>query len=175
MVLLLCDTRSFSTNFMIELFNDLTKRNNRSSCFFNWNTFKPQQPPKLGLSPGGGGVTWVFFGWVCSARDSKLAPRSKKNFPSNWYPVLEFALKLIPRSRNGPIFFYFVLECNKSITVCFSNALSSIFKSKLSLNNFKWLLTKLELSCVRNIIPRSRKRLWNGYPVLNTYLYIFNL
>ena len=29
--------------------------------------------------PGGG--TWVFFGWVCAARDSKLAPRSKKNFP----------------------------------------------------------------------------------------------
>ena len=26
-------------------------------------------------------------------------------------------------------------------------------------NNFKWLLTKVELSCVRNIIPRSRKRL----------------
>ena len=31
--------------------------------------------------PGGGGGTWVFFGWVCSARDSKLAPRSKNNFP----------------------------------------------------------------------------------------------
>ena len=31
-------------------------------------------------APGGGG-TWVFFGWVCAARDSKLAPRSKKNFP----------------------------------------------------------------------------------------------
>ena len=30
--------------------------------------------------PGGGG-TWVFFGWVCAARDSKLAPRPKKNFP----------------------------------------------------------------------------------------------
>ena len=30
--------------------------------------------------PGGGG-TWVFFGWVCAARDSKLAPRSRKNFP----------------------------------------------------------------------------------------------
>ena len=30
---------------------------------------------------GGGGGTWVFFGWVCAARDSKLAPRSKKNFP----------------------------------------------------------------------------------------------
>ena len=27
------------------------------------------------------GGTWVFFGWVCAARDSKLAPRSKKNFP----------------------------------------------------------------------------------------------
>ena len=29
--------------------------------------------------PGGG--TWVFFGWVCAARDSKLAPRSRKKFP----------------------------------------------------------------------------------------------
>ena len=27
------------------------------------------------------GGTWLFFGWVCAARDSKLAPRSKKNFP----------------------------------------------------------------------------------------------
>ena len=24
-----------------------------------------------------GGGTWVYFGWVCAARDSKLAPRSK--------------------------------------------------------------------------------------------------
>ena len=29
----------------------------------------------------GGGDTWVFFGWVCAARASKLAPRSKKNSP----------------------------------------------------------------------------------------------
>ena len=50
------------------------------------------------------------------------------------------------------------------------NALNRIFKSNLSLNNFKWLLTKVELSCVRNIIPRSRKRLLNGYPVLNLEL-----
>ena len=28
----------------------------------------------------------------------------------------------------------------------------------------------MELSCVRNIIPRSRKRLWNGYPALNQEL-----
>ena len=33
-----------------------------------------------GETPGGGG-TWVFFGWECAARDSKLGPRSKKNFP----------------------------------------------------------------------------------------------
>ena len=33
------------------------------------------------LLPGGGGGTWVFFGWICAARDSKLAPRSKNNFP----------------------------------------------------------------------------------------------
>ena len=31
--------------------------------------------------PWGGGGTWVFFGWVFAARDFKLAPRSKKNFP----------------------------------------------------------------------------------------------
>ena len=47
--------------------------------------------------PGrGGGGTWVFFGLVCAARDSKLAPRSQKK---------KILLKLIPRSRNGPIFY----------------------------------------------------------------------
>ena len=36
----------------------------------------------MSLARGGRGGTWVFFGWVCAARDSKLAPRSqKKNFP----------------------------------------------------------------------------------------------
>ena len=68
---------------------------------------------------------------------------------------------------------FFILRsgCNKSTTVCLlTHALNRIFKSNLSLNNFKWLLTKLELSCVRNIIPRSRKRLWNGYPFLNQEL-----
>ena len=32
------------------------------------------------------GSTWVFFGWVCAARDSKLAPRSKKNSPKTDTP-----------------------------------------------------------------------------------------
>ena len=64
-------------------------------------------------SPGGGG-TWVFFGWGRAARDSKLAPGSKKkppkvmprsrNGPIFVYPVLEFVLKLIPRSGNGPVY-----------------------------------------------------------------------
>ena len=43
-------------------------------------------------NPGGG--TWVFWGCVCAARDSKLAARLKK-----------VPLKLIPRSRNGTIFY----------------------------------------------------------------------
>ena len=37
-----------------------------------------------GSEPGGG--TWVFFGCVCAARDSKLAPRSKKNSPKTDTP-----------------------------------------------------------------------------------------
>ena len=40
------------------------------------------------------GGTWLFFGWVCSAREPKLAPVLNK-----------FSLKLIPRFRNGPIFY----------------------------------------------------------------------
>ena len=35
---------------------------------------------KLHKARGGGGTS-VFFGWVGGARDSKLEPRSKKNFP----------------------------------------------------------------------------------------------
>ena len=50
------------------------------------------------LAPGGGG-TWVFFGWVCAAWDSRLAPRSKKKFPLNWYPILEMGQFFILCSR----------------------------------------------------------------------------
>ena len=53
--------------------------------------------------PGGGGVgTWVFFGWVCAARASKLAPRSKKNCPKTDSPVLEIGQFFIPHSRIRP-------------------------------------------------------------------------
>ena len=66
----------------------------------------------------------------------------------NWHPVLEMGQFFIRRSRGQQ-------EYNGLLV----NALSSIFKSNLSVNNFKWLLTKVELRCVRNIIPPSRKRL----------------
>ena len=36
---------------------------------------------QMEIPEGVGGGTWVFFGWVCAARASKLAPRSKKKFP----------------------------------------------------------------------------------------------
>ena len=167
------------------------------------------------LNPGGGGHQGIFWVGICAARDSKLPPRSKTNSPKidtpfqKWanflYPVLEFALKLIPRSRNGPIFYtpfqkvyklkwpcffkrYFFICSTYTSNKCFFiiqdggvsargsrqntpapctlkhrekpwgrgwqqeynslfvNALNRIFKSNLSLNNFKWLLTKLELS-----------------------------
>ena len=69
--------------------------------------------------PGG---SWVFFGWVCAAQDSKLAPLSKKISPSidtpflKWanflYPVLEFALKLIPVLEMGQ---FFILRSRKFV------------------------------------------------------------
>ena len=35
-----------------------------------------------------GGGAWVFFGWVCAAWDSKLAPRSKnKDSPKIGTPI----------------------------------------------------------------------------------------
>ena len=108
------------------------------------------------------GPPGVFFGWVCAARDSKLAPRSIKNFPLTWYPVLEMGQFFILRSR--------LQQEHNSLLVNGVNTLNRIFKINLSLNTFKWLLTKAELLCVRNFIPRSRKRLWNGYPVLNQEL-----
>ena len=40
-----------------------------------------------GRGGGGGGlVTWVFFGWVCAAWNSKLAPRFKKISPKTDTP-----------------------------------------------------------------------------------------
>ena len=45
------------------------------------------------------------------------------------------------------------------------NALNCIVKSNLSLNNFKWLLTKLELLCIRNGYPVLNQELQNHNPV----------
>ena len=43
------------------------------------DTFDLESATQTDIEARGG--TWVFFGWVCAARDSKLAPRSGKNFP----------------------------------------------------------------------------------------------
>ena len=51
---------------------------------------------------GGGGSTWVLFGWVCAAWDSKLAPRYKKTSPKIDTPVLEMGQFFIPHSRIRP-------------------------------------------------------------------------
>ena len=60
----------------------------------------------MGFAPGGGGgALGYFFVWVCAALDSNLAPRSTKISPKIDSPVLEFALKMIPRYRNGLIFY----------------------------------------------------------------------
>ena len=105
------------------------------------------QTNPLGVEPRGGhlGIFWVG---MCRPGLQIGTPFLKK-----------FPLKLIPRSRNGPIFYTPWLGCNKESNGLLVNALNRIFKSNLSLNTFKWLLTKVELSCARNIIPRSRKRL----------------
>ena len=55
-------------------------------------------PPKTRYEPRGGRHLGIF--WVGTyRRDSKLAPRSKKKFPWNWYPVLEMGQFFISRSR----------------------------------------------------------------------------
>ena len=79
------------------------------------------------------------MGQFCMPR-SRIRPKT-----DTMHPVLEMDQFFILRSR--------VQQEYNSLLV---NALNRIFKSNLSLNNFKWLLTKLELSCVQNIIPRSK-------------------
>ena len=51
-----------------------------------------------------------------------------------------------------------------SFALLLVNALNRIFKSNLSLNNFKWLLTKLELSY------RAFEILYTPFPILNQEL-----
>ena len=51
--------------------------------YVTWSHVKKIQEPRY--VPGGGG-TWVFFGWICAGRGSKLAPRSKKISPKTDIP-----------------------------------------------------------------------------------------
>ena len=86
-----------------------------------------------------------FLGWVCAARDSKFWARFKK----------ELALILLPRSRDRSISLNHARQltmCNTGCNSLFFNSLNRIFKGNLTSNNFRWLLIKLELSCVQNIL-----------------------
>ena len=107
---------------------------------------------------GGGGGTWVFFGWAFAAWDSKLAPRSKNNFPLTWANPVHGDTVARGSRQNTPALHAKTHGATR-VQLVVVNALNRIYKSNLSLNNFKWLLTKLELSRVPDIIPCSRKRL----------------
>ena len=56
-----------------------TSAKNRYSCNVSQQFLAEVVAATLVLHARGG--TWVFFGWVYTARDSKLPPRSRKNFP----------------------------------------------------------------------------------------------
>ena len=62
---------SFNTLFILALYFVFVHK-----IIFGVTRYRSQYMVKM--DPGGG--TWVFFAWVCAARDSKLAPRSKENF-----------------------------------------------------------------------------------------------
>ena len=118
----------------------------------------------------GGGGTWVFFGRVCAARDSKLAPRSKKNFPQNWYLVLEMGQFFILRSRkfvnwNSPVFlkrYYFICSTYTS-NKCFI-IISDNFKQKIKPWSTIFLYPVLENSSEMDI-PRSKSgaSIWGNW------------
>ena len=61
----------------------------------------------LPVAPGGGALGYFLDGYVRPGL--QIGTPFWKKFPLGWYPVLEmgleFALKLIPRFRNGPIFY----------------------------------------------------------------------
>ena len=80
-----------------------------------------QKVKQLGLTRprGGGGGTLGYFlgGYVPPGNPNwhpvlkKISPKIDTPFQANFlYPVLKLPLKLIPRSRNGPIFLYSVPE-----------------------------------------------------------------
>ena len=69
-----CSKESFLSSCLSTRLKRTTSRLSLTSLphFPYWTLFAP----KILQKPQGGG-TWVFFGWVCAARDSKLAPRSR--------------------------------------------------------------------------------------------------
>ena len=73
----------------------------RTICLNRGPTGLPMQ--LVNNSPGGGGALGYFLGG-CVPPGTKIDTPFQK-WAKFLYPFLEFALKLIPRSRNGPNFY----------------------------------------------------------------------
>ena len=90
--------RAFSVYEVVRVASRVNKQTTRlasdANNFVNAKSHARGKPGSARRVLDTGGGTWVFFGLVCVARDSKLAPRSKT-----------IPLKLIPRSRNGAVFY----------------------------------------------------------------------
>ena len=114
---------------------------NHPEYFFGACGYNHTEPRSLSFEPVSISLGYIIDSFQTSARLSKMAELA-----------LAARAKICPpctlKHRVQPKY-----------NILLVNVLNRIFKSSLSLNNFKWLLTKLGLSCVRNIIPRSRKRL----------------
>ena len=85
------------------------------SCTLQWFTRYKKIDKYIERVQARGGALGYFLGGYVPPGTSNWHPVVKKISPKidtpflKWanflYPVLEFALKLIPRSRNGPIFY----------------------------------------------------------------------
>ena len=63
-----------------------------------------------------------------------------------------YSLNTLKYAKMG-IRYFFLFRVQQEYNKLLVNALNRIFKRNLSLNTFKWLLTKVELLCVRIIYP----------------------
>ena len=82
--------RAFSVYEVVRVTSRLNKQTTRlasdANNFVNAKSHARGKPGSARRVLDTRGGTWVFFGWVCAARDSKLAPRSKKNSPKTDAP-----------------------------------------------------------------------------------------
>ena len=105
----------FSRARRVDLFYDFRGKSKRDRLSQSPSLLISDSVPVVGPSPGGGGALGYFLGGYVPPGTPNWHPALKKVSPKTdtrsrkWanflHPVLEFALKQIPRSRNGPIFY----------------------------------------------------------------------